>query len=272
MINLDRRLLENFDWVTFGTVLFISVAGIMTIYSATRPLSGGEHSTFYIKQIYWLIIALAGMAFTVGVDYNNIGKYSTRIYIIGIILLLVVLVTGRIGMGARRWISIGPLNFQPSEFFKLAVIIMISFRLSLKQGALSLRDIGYFFGIFILIPFLLVLKQPDLGTSAVILALFFSLALVKGIQKYALVLVIAISLISVPFIGTIAWDVKASAITSTSPRWPSGPARLPARVISKAHRALSAFCRKNIQTLFSRSSPKNGGSSGPSYFWPLISH
>ncbi len=206
MLKLDRRLFENFDWLVLGTILFISITGILTIYSATRPLPGSEQPSFYIKQIYWLLFALIGFIFAVSLDYNALGKYALHIFIAGIILLIAVLIAGRTGMGAQRWISIGPLNFQPSEFFKIAFIIVIARHLSQKQGNLSLKDIVYAFSIYLLIPFLLVLKQPDLGTGLVLFLLFSALSIAKGIRKHALALALAISLISVPFMGTIVWD------------------------------------------------------------------
>ena len=76
MLKLDRRLFENFDWVILGVTLFLSIVGIMTIYSATRPLPGGEQPTFYLKQIYWLIIGLCGLVLAASLDYSWLSKYA----------------------------------------------------------------------------------------------------------------------------------------------------------------------------------------------------
>jgi rod shape determining protein RodA len=114
MIKIDRRLIKNFDWVTLSVAVLISLIGIMTIYSATRPLGAEEHSAFFIKQMTWLILGLFVLLLINGIDYIWISRFSLPLYIIGIILLIAVFILGRTGMGAQRWLSLGPLSFPPS--------------------------------------------------------------------------------------------------------------------------------------------------------------
>lgn len=186
--------------------MFVSLIGIMTIYSATRPLGEGEHPSYYIKQLYWLLVGLAAMAMVVSVDYSWLNRYAYGIYGAGLLLLVAVLVMGRTGLGATRWISIGPLSFQPSDLFKLAFIITLSHWMSGLKGYLNVRDIFFGFSVFTAVPLLLIIKQPDLGTGLIVLVLFVLMALTKGVGKKVVALAVVVAFISVPFIGNIFWD------------------------------------------------------------------
>ncbi len=206
MLNIDRRLLANFDWVILGTAVLLSLIGIMTIFSATRPLGGGEHPTYYIKQIYWLLIGLAAMFAVVSVDYAWLNRYSYAIYGTGIVLLVAVLVAGKAGLGATRWLSLGPISFQPSDLFKIAFIITLAHWMSRLKGAMSVRDLIFSFGMFTLVPLLLIIKQPDLGTGIILLTMFTLLTLTKGVEKKVVAVAVVVAVISVPFLGNIFWD------------------------------------------------------------------
>ncbi len=205
MFNIDRRLIQNFDWITFFTVVVISAVGVMTIYSATRQPSEALQSPLFMKQVVWLIIGICGLIVFMSFDYVWLSRISIPVYVTGIVLLLVVLILGKTGMGAQRWISLGPVAFQPSEFFKLVFIIMISRYLSYVQGPIGTISMLRVFFAIVFLPFILLFKQPDLGTAVVILLIFFSMLLSKGLQKKAIVLIVAIGIVSLPFLGNILW-------------------------------------------------------------------
>jgi rod shape determining protein RodA len=205
MLNIDRRFIKNFDWVTLSIVILISLIGIMTIYSATRPLAAEEHAGFYIKQTTWLILGIIALFLTTSFDYIWLSRFSLHLYVTGIVLLIAVFVFGKTGMGAQRWVSLGPVSFQPSEFFKLIYIIMLSQHLSTMKSPISTTSLFQIFFSITFIPFILLFKQPDLGTSLIIIAIFISLILTKGLQKKVAILFVIISLISLPFLGNIFW-------------------------------------------------------------------
>lgn len=206
MLKIDRRLIKNFDWVTLSIVIVISLVGIMTIYSATRPIIEEDGYKFYIRQAIWLVIGLAGLFIMVSFDYMWFYRFSIYLYMIGIISLMAVFIFGRTGLGAQRWISLGPVSFQPSEFFKLAYIIMLSHQLSNTNGSLSTTSFFRIFFLIVFVPFILLIKQPDLGTALIIMIIFLSIMLTRGIQKKILVLFIIIGIISLPFIGNLFWE------------------------------------------------------------------
>ncbi|MDI6890096.1 MAG: rod shape-determining protein RodA [Thermodesulfovibrionales bacterium] len=206
MLRIDRRLIKNFDWITLSVVMVIALIGIMTIYSATRPLIEGEHPQFYIRQALWLILGVIALFLMVSFDYIWLGRFSLYLYIVGTILLIAVFIFSKAGMGAQRWLSLGPISFQPSEFFKLIYIIMLSQHLSITKGPINTISLFRVFFLIVFLPFILLLKQPNLGTALIILAIFVPLMLAKGLHKKIAILFVIIGLISLPFLGNILWE------------------------------------------------------------------
>lgn len=207
MLKIDRRLIKNFDWITFLLIIALALIGIMTIYSATRPPLGiGEHPDFYLKQMLWLIISVGVLLVVVFFDYIWLYRLSYPLYGLGLFLLLLVLFGGRASMGAQRWLSIGLISFQPSEFFRLFFIIGFSSYLANMgrhfMDKLSIKSI-FVFG---MLPLILLIKQPDLGTAILLMSLFVTLSISKGISRKIITAVIIIGLISIPFLGHIFWE------------------------------------------------------------------
>lgn len=205
-MRIDRRLLSNMDWPTFGIILTISALGIMTIFSATRPLFDQAWPSFYMRQAYWLLIGLGAMALVLSIDYTWFHKAAPFLYAGGLVLLVMVFFLGRTGMGAKRWIAIAGIQFQPSELFKLAYLIVISRYLSGIEGDLRARHIITAFFAFTLLPMALIMKQPDLGTSVILLGIFILMVLAKGVGRKFLIFTVLLSLVIVPFAANIAWD------------------------------------------------------------------
>ena len=130
--------------------------------------------------------------------YSWLSRLSLPLYITGIISLVIVLVMGRSGMGAKRWLQLGPLNFQPSEFFRLVFIIAFAFHLSRLQGRLHLGNIIKAAILFLIIPVALIIKEPDLGSALILIFVFFITLLIRGVRKKAVIILIVIGVISVP--------------------------------------------------------------------------
>ena len=206
-MHIDRRLIKNFDWITLLVIIVLTLIGVLTIYSATRPLIGmGGQSDFYFKQLSWLSLSIVALMVITSFDYIWLYRLSYPLYGFGILLLLVVLVMGKTSMGAQRWLNLGFFSFQPSEFFRILFIIAFSSYLSTlgkdSTGRIPLRGLI----IFGLIPLILLIKQPDLGTAILLLALFSVLAISKGVSQKIIVLALLFGLIAIPFVGHIFWD------------------------------------------------------------------
>jgi rod shape determining protein RodA len=207
---IDRRLLKYFDWFSILIILLLSTIGILTIYSATRPLPGAEHALFYKKQFYWLCISLSAFLIAITIDYKWLYTYSYFILGFGILLLILVIVTGTVGLGAKRWLSLGFFSFQPSEFFKIFFVIAFSRYLSdvepaVKEG-FGFLEISKIMFYLLLLPMSLIIVQPDLGTALMLLFIFTAMMLVSGIKRKVIVISLIIGLIAFPFIKPIVWS------------------------------------------------------------------
>ena len=165
MMLFDRRLLENFDWIFLALVLALSGLGIINLYSASLGFQP-EGTPVYMKQVYWLLLGLAAMLLLLFFDYHHVAEAAYTLYGMGIFLLLLVLVTGQVRSGAQRWIHLGFFSIQPSELVKVFVIAGLAKYFSRREypDGLGFRDlVGP--GLLVGVPFLLILKQPDLGTA-----------------------------------------------------------------------------------------------------------
>lgn len=174
------------------TVLIIA-AGLVALYSATFENVRVPRSIFY-DQLLFVFIGLFLMGCLSRVDYRRFKDFAYPVYVLNIILLITVLVSGRLAMGAQRWLSIGGINFQPSEFSKLATIIMLARYYSTRHPRLSFGWQSSFHrvGRDLFLPLaltslsmLLIFQQPDLGTAILIFGIFLAMLFVSGIDyKY----------------------------------------------------------------------------------------
>ena len=117
---IDRRLFIHFDWTLLGMVLLIASIGILNLYG-TACNGGSAGLPLYLKQIFWLLIGLAILIIVAFIDYRFYSDFAYIIYTITFFLLLVVMGYGLITSGAQRWVKIGPISFQPSEFVKISL-------------------------------------------------------------------------------------------------------------------------------------------------------
>lgn len=205
-MKFDRRLIQNFDWTTFSLVVLISIIGIMTIFSATRPLLPDEQSDYHVRQIYWLFIGITALFVIASFDYIWLYRFALPLYLIGIGLLFAVLIAGKTGMGAQRWLNIGFISFQPSEFFRLIFIIFLARYFTTINWNMGLLSFTKTFILFVAIPLVVMLKQPDLGTALILMGIFLSISIIKGLQRKVIMLLIILGLISIPFVGNIFWE------------------------------------------------------------------
>src|SRR5512138_2624255 len=164
-MQVDRRLITHFDWTFVGTILVMAGIGILSIYSANAFATSAFRKSLYLRQTTWLALGLAGLALACTVSYRNLARFAYVLFGLSFAALFVVLVLGHTGLGAQRWIRIGPITFQPSEFAKLALILFLAryfddHREALHHPRTMLMPAG-----LTLIFMVLVLKQPDLGTA-----------------------------------------------------------------------------------------------------------
>jgi len=209
---LDRRLITHFDFGLLFLVLFISLIGEGAIYSASH-FAGSPPSDLYLRQLYWIGIGLILLLATISIDYRTLYRYAYLIYAAALGLLVIVAVKGTVGMGAQRWIVIGPLTLQPSESAKIALILALARYLSDVQDRGGLT-VGRSFNLAVLIglPLILILRQPDLGTSLMLLFISLTLIFLAGIPVRFFTYSGAAVLGAVPFLWRFLKDYQKQRI------------------------------------------------------------
>ncbi|MGB9662373.1 MAG: rod shape-determining protein RodA [Moorellaceae bacterium] len=177
----NRKLWRNLDYILVGTVVAIIGISLLVLDSAAASIT--SRPDYYVKkQLLWIVIGLIGMIVTLSFDYQQLKRYHWALYLLNLLLLASVLVVGSEAKGAQRWISMGAFQFQPSEFSKLIVIITLARLLESRQGQLNrLRDLTIPF-LHVALPMLLVLKQPDLGTALVFVAILGGMLYIGGVN------------------------------------------------------------------------------------------
>ena len=154
---------RDFDWVLLLFVMGICVAGVVEIYSATF---GTKFAGAHVRQIYWIIGGLVAMLVVSRINYHVLLDAVPWMYVAAFLSLVAVMVFGQKYLGARRWIKLGGgVHFQPSEWVKLILILAVAkYWAEDRRGECEISDIVKV-GAMVGIPMLMVLKQPDLGTS-----------------------------------------------------------------------------------------------------------
>ncbi|MGP8173661.1 MAG: rod shape-determining protein RodA [Terracidiphilus sp.] len=159
-----RRFLSfrDFDWTLLCMVLLLCTVSVLEIYSATLHTKYiGSHT----KQFFWIAAGLAAMFLFAKIDYHRLLDWVPWAYGAGLLALVAVQLVGVTVLHARRWIKLGPMHFQPSEWVKLVLILIVArYFANLGGRSLTWKDI---FKAFVLVgvPMLLVIRQPDLGTT-----------------------------------------------------------------------------------------------------------
>ncbi len=170
-----RRFLSfrDFDWLLLLAVLVLCAISLAEVYSTTMHT---RFASFETKQMLWIGAGLAGMFVLAKIDYHRLLDWAPWAYAVFVVSLVAVRVVGRKVMGARRWIALGPFEFQPSEWVKLVLVLVVArYFANLGGRNLTWREIFKAFAL-VGVPMLLVLVQPDLGTT-----LTYSPILVAGL-------------------------------------------------------------------------------------------
>ncbi|HEX4346182.1 MAG TPA: rod shape-determining protein RodA [Vicinamibacterales bacterium] len=175
---LERRLYYHIDWALVAAILALCALGVVTIYSATaaRPTS---HR--YITQMYAIVIGIGALLFTLSLDYRALTDKSHLVYAGVLLILLYVLFRGKVEMGARRWIPLYVFNFQPSEFAKVGVALVLAKFFGENRGVPVWSDLAIA-GVLTIVPLGLIAREPDLGTAVTLIPVFLAVAYLAGMR------------------------------------------------------------------------------------------
>jgi len=171
----DRRLISNFDWTLFVICLSISALGIINLFSAGSFSSNHSSTPYYLKQLCWLLIGLFLLFAIISIDYQLMARHAYLLHFLSLFLLLITLFWGRQASGTHRWLQLGGLSFQPSEFAKITLVLVLSRYFSELNISKSYKFNNFSLPTFItIITSFLIFLEPDLGTAALIVLVFTS--------------------------------------------------------------------------------------------------
>lgn len=183
------RLIKNIDWLLFGAIFFISMAGILTINS---------FSVLFVRQIIWLSVSII-VLFAAGlVDWRFLRRSSTAIilFVISCFLLLLLFIIGSIFKGAQSWFNLGAFAFQPVDFAKLTLVLLLAKYFSRRH--IEIANVRHILisGFYTFVIFILVFLQPDFGSAIIIFLIWFAMVLFSGISKKHLIAVLLIGILT----------------------------------------------------------------------------
>ena len=195
------NILRRMDWSMIFAMAMLLIAGIFFIYSAVNRNDDLPVAPFYEKQMVWALVGLAFFLLLVLIDYHRFRDAAWGLYVVGMILLILVLIpgVGKKVYGAYRWLNLFGVQVQPSEFGKLATVIVVA-RFLGRPG----RDVRTWKCLFqvlmiVAVPFLLIFKEPDLGTAMMLLPVSFFMMFVAGVPVKFLGTLVGIGLLLMPF-------------------------------------------------------------------------
>ncbi len=198
--HIKRHVIRS-DWWLNLSLIALMIIGILFIYSAGFQSAETPVSAFYRRQIVWALVGALGYMVLAMTDYRRVADMAWWIYVVTLCLLVLVLLVGKEVYGASRWLSLFDIQVQPSEFAKPAVILVAA-RYLARPG----RDIGRTRCVWIVLliaaaPFVLIVRQPDLGTAMVLLPIVFLILYAAGVRLKVLAVLVLLGLMTLP----VAW-------------------------------------------------------------------
>lgn len=176
---IDFRQLKEIDKPILFSLISLMVFGIINIYLASASEFG---TLFLIRQSAWFVLSLVVLYFVLAIDYSILKAYTPILYWVSIILLIVTMFIGTDINGARGWIRLGPLSFQPSELAKMATIMMLGKTLEEMKGSINeIKNLGLM-AFYSIVPAVLIVIQPDMGMTMVLFFIVVGIFFIGGLD------------------------------------------------------------------------------------------
>ncbi len=207
--------LRRFDFLLFFLMLLIVVIGLMTIYSTQSHSEGIPFSSrYWVRQLLWFLFGLFFMFLVIIPKYDVFKHFSYFLLIVLIILLVLVLFTGREIYGAKRWLWLGYFSFQPSEFSKLVLTLVLAEYFSRKKELnIGLKDL-LIPGIMFSVLTILILKEPDLGTAIMLIPVFLSIVYSAGLKRKIIIISLLLLMLIIPLIYSVLRPYQKERVLS----------------------------------------------------------
>jgi rod shape determining protein RodA len=180
--------------------------GLVILYSASNA-----NMAMVLRQSFRLMLAMTAMVIFAFIPPHKYKIWTPWIYSIGLALLLAVMLIGKVGKGAQRWLDLGFFRFQPSEIMKLAVPMMTAWYLDRKSLPIDMKTLSTS-ALIVFIPTLLIAKQPDLGTAILVLVAGLSVIFIAGIRFKIIALICLGAGLAAPFLWRFMHDYQKKRI------------------------------------------------------------
>ncbi|NNN00745.1 MAG: rod shape-determining protein RodA [Acidimicrobiaceae bacterium] len=177
------RSKDRLDAGLFWGMIALGGTGVIMIYSATRQalINGGFNPHYYLeRQSFFVVLGIIAMYLVSLVDYRRLEIVATPFYVLSLLGLAGVFVLGQSALGAQRWYNLGFIQVQPSEFTVLAIILAVATFCQRRSEGLSIYDVARLL-VMSTVPLLLIFKQPDLGTTIIIVLTVSAMMVIAGV-------------------------------------------------------------------------------------------
>jgi rod shape determining protein RodA len=209
MVGIDRRLLQNVDWPLLGATVGLVILSASTLASLQVGRAGGGVA---IRQLAWFGLGLVALVVMASIDYRRLVRAGPLLYVLGLGALLAVFVLGRTVSGARRWLLVGPISIQPSELFKLCFVLMVVWLLTSRWAQPIGTTVLVMAAPLALVPAVLILKQPDLGTALLLFPVLIALLVAAGMRLRILGGLVLAGLAAAPLVWVLLKDYQRERI------------------------------------------------------------
>ena len=186
----ENTKISELDIVVILVMILLVAAGLISIYSAVHTSGSSELQANFFRQIVWFAVGIFFFVCTTFLSIRVISDVSYWIYFFTLILLASTLFAGS-GAGVQRWLAIGPVQFQPAEFCKIGVVLALAKYLSAEKRDMNRPSHILIAGLIVLLPVLLLLKQPDLGTALVFISLILPVIFWAGLPLHLMAILLA---------------------------------------------------------------------------------
>jgi rod shape determining protein RodA len=198
----ERNIFSRISIWFLMPILLLNIFGLVNLYSATHGASSTDVQTLFIQQIVWLVAGWSIFFFVTFLDYLWINKLVWIIYVLNVGALVYTDLHGKVVLGGQRWIDLYFFRYQPSETMKLALILILAKFLVNKNPegrGMGLREL-FAPLMLVLVPFILTVKQPDLGTAMTLLLIGGTMLFFVKIRRGIIVFISIIGIIAMPLI------------------------------------------------------------------------
>ena len=202
----ERRLYCHIDWLLLATLLTVCAIGVAMIYSTTYDPTDQTAGSQVYTQLSALAFGLLALGVCLAIDYRALADNALLVYAAAVAALICVLMFGDVIGGARRWLSWGPFSLQPSEFTKIGLaVVLATYFAEHRRGVLTRGDL-LMVAAFTAIPFVLIAKEPDLGTAVGLLPVALGVTYLAGLRLRAIAVLATLALLAAPVAWTYALE------------------------------------------------------------------